>query len=81
MRSRAVEKVLHLRMMTNKNDFIRVFQVPIIDFNAPYFYEIINLNYDCVTEPHVIKDLSGADIEQIKLCPLQLRHPCHNQAV
>ena len=34
-----------------------------------------------VRELPVIKDLSGADIEQIKLFLLQLRHPCHNQAV
>ena len=71
---------MNLRKVKKKNNSIRVFQDPIIDFSAPYYYEVINLNDDCVTEPPVINNLSVADIEQIRLCPLQLRHPIHATA-
>ena len=60
---------------------IRIFQVPIINFNARSFHQMVNLNGKEVNQPPAIKHHSDSEIEVIRKYPLKLNHPCHNQHV
>ena len=44
---------------------IRIFQVPIINFNAWYFHQMVNLNGSEVNQPPAIKHHSDSEIEVI----------------
>ena len=41
---------------------------------------MVNLT-SCHQQPPVIEHLTDLDIEQCRIRPLQLDHPCHNQCV
>ena len=60
---------------------IRIFQVPIINFNARSFHQMVNLNGREVNQPPAIKHHSDSEIEVIQKYPLKLNHPCHKQHV
>ena len=60
---------------------VRKFLIPKINFKAKSFLEMVNLNVSDIFEPPAIKQFSYEEINKLRLRPLKLSHPCHNQAV
>ena len=79
VRDRGVSHVLSLR----KNDTsVRLFHLPTFNLQADtyYYYELADLEI-CQQQPPAIRHLSDSEIEDCRMKPLILHHPCHNQTV
>ena len=59
---------------------VRLFEPPTLDLTVNSYYKMVNLT-SCHQQPPVIEHLTDLDIEQCRIRPLQLDHPCHNQCV
>ena len=57
-----------------------LFEPPTLDLTVNSYYKMVNLT-SCHQQPPVIEHLTDLDIEQCRIRPLQLDHPCHNQCV
>ena len=60
---------------------IRHFKVPKINPTSKSYHELANLDESDVEEPPLVRHFSLSDMEDLKSMPLQISHPCHNQAV
>ena len=60
---------------------IRKFFIPKINFTAKSFRKMVNLNLPDIHEPPATKHFSYEEINEVRLQPLKLDSPCHNQAV
>ena len=60
---------------------IRKFLIPKINFMAKSYHKMVNMNLPDITEPPATRLLSNEAINSLRLTPLRLDHPCHNQAV
>lgn len=60
---------------------IRKFLIPKINFRAKSYHKMTNLNLPESTEPPAIQHLSLEELNDLRVQPLMLDHPCHNQAV
>ena len=59
---------------------IRFFHVPIINVKANVCYQLANTKI-CSQQPSAIAHLTNDSIEECRMKPLLLYHPCHNQTV
>ena len=77
VRDKGVNHVLSLR----KNDTsVRLFHLPTLNLEADTYYELADLEI-CQQQPPAIRHLSDSEIEDCRMKPLILHHPCHNQTV
>ena len=89
VRESAVTKVIKLRELASakqmpediNSEKIRYFKVPTLNFETAHYYELFEIDKECITEPPAIRHLSIVEIQGIRSIPLTLAHPCHNQAV
>ena len=59
---------------------VRSFDLPTINLAATSFDKMVDLN-SWQHQPPAIGHLTDVDIEQCRVRPLTLHHPCHNQSV
>ena len=59
---------------------VHSFDLPTINLAATSFDKMVNLN-SWQHQPPAIGHLTDVDIEQCRVRPLTLHHPCHNQSV
>ena len=75
---------IHLYTISKKvqslTSIVRLFEPPTLDLTVNSYYKMVNLT-SCHQQPPVIEHLTDLDIEQCRIRPLQLDHPCHNQCV
>ena len=77
VRDKGVNHVLSLR----KNDTsVRLFHLPTLNLEADTYYELADLEI-CQQQPPATRHLSDSEIEDCRMKPLILHHPCHNQTV
>ena len=60
---------------------VRKFVVPTINVKARSLKKFVNLDSNDITEPPFTISMTNEFLEEILENPLQLGHPCHNQAV
>ena len=60
---------------------VRKFLIPKINFKAKSFHEMVDLNVSDIFEPPATNQFSYEEINKLRLRPLKLNHPCHNQTV
>ena len=60
---------------------IQKFLIPKINFMAKSYHKMVNMNLPDITEPPATRLQSDEAINSLRLTPLRLDHPCHNQAV
>lgn len=63
------------------NNAVRRFLVPKLNIKAKSYHKLVNLNSPDIQQPPAIRNLGDTEIENIREVPLNLNHPCHNQAV
>ena len=78
--SRSEEYSLEGAKYYNSASTVRLFEPPTLDLTVNSYYKMVNLTF-CHQQPPVIEHLTNLDIEQCRIRPLQLDHPCHNQCV
>ena len=77
VRDKGVNHVLSLR----KNDTsVRLFHLPTLNLEADTYYELADLEI-CQQQPPAIRHLFDSEIEDCRMKPLILHHPCYNQTV
>ena len=84
IRNAAVKKIVFLRNKASESaqsTNIRHFKVPKINPTSKSYHELANLDESDVEEPPLVRHFSLSEIEDLKSMPLQISHPCHNQAV
>lgn len=84
IRELAARRILKARSMSHPSTS-RLLQVPLINFNATSYIDLINWQEN-LTEPPLLKNLSDHEFQDIvesggESKPLFLRLPCHTQAV
>lgn len=84
VRELAARRILKARS-TTQPPTPRLFQVPLIDFNASTYIDLINWQEN-LTEPPILKNLSDQEIQNVVESGgeselLFIRLPCHTQAV
>ena len=60
---------------------IRRYNLPAINAKAKSYRNMIDLNVAEIEQPLAIRNLTDVEIEDIRVQPLHLNHPCHNQSV
>lgn len=85
VRKMGMEKILQARALARNQ--LRKFTLPILNFNAKDYYEIITWDEIELTEPPILSNLSVTELEKIIADPdvalganVKL-YPCHTQAV
>lgn len=83
-RELAVRRIIKAR--TNKQQEVRFFRVPAINFKATNYTELINWQECTVTEPPLTRDIEDAELQFMlkeKVVPVVYleKYPCHTQAV
>ena len=73
-------KLVNAIYFDGRKDAVRLFEPPTLDLTVNSYYKMVNLT-SCHQQPPVIEHLTDLDIEQCRIRPLQLDHPCHNQCV
>ena len=56
------------------------FHLPTLNLEADAYYELTDLEI-CLQQPPAIRHLSDSEIEDCRMKPLILHHPCYNQTV
>ena len=86
-RQLAVDKILKFRSHNHQDsnpsteNKVRKFVVKELNLQARHFYEMTDIMCDEVEEPPLTRSYTEDEILSFKTSPLQLHHPCHNQAV
>ena len=60
---------------------VRKFLIPKLNVKAKAFHKMVNLDLQGLEEPPLTRHLSDGEVEDIRINPLKLDHPCHNQGV
>ena len=85
----AVNKILSIRVSKKSLDDVgrdeevdvRKFIIPKINTNAKTYYFLSSLSLKDMHKPPALKHLLNKEIEAFQQHKLNLKHPCHNQAV
>lgn len=86
IREMAVKKIWDVRSIGNSGD-IRIFRKPTLNFNARYYYEMIDLESTDILEPPITKLLSYDELKNCIECKVNAVSelvkdiPLHNQPV
>lgn len=77
----AVNKILNIRARTPDRD-VRLFKVPILNFNARSWTDMSFVNESCMTEPPLTLQMSENELHTIIDTPLTVpKFRCHTQMV
>ena len=84
IRQLGLQKILLARTNVMSED-VRRFQVPIINFSAQNYTELISWESSQLTEPPILKDVSQETLSEFVATHdatlLEWNYPCHTQAV
>lgn len=60
---------------------IRRYNLPVINLKAKSYYKMVDLNADDIILPPALMNFTDIQIEEMRIQPLDMKHPCHNQSV
>ena len=79
-RERAVALIRAARLWETRD--VRAFKLPVLNFRAEHYADLIDWSSLEVTQPPLLRDLSDGDLEEIAEVPVVLpAYPVHTQAV
>ena len=79
----ALRTILEERKKDQTSDTVRVFKIPVMNFNATQYTELINWETENIFEPPFTKKFSIDELKSFfnKLGPIEIsKFPCHTQA-